>query len=95
MRKGLFKNLALAAPLVVCLPLCAQAGDAAASSDEPAAKIFEDYAFTSGTQNNGDSKVVNTNASLDAPAHAHPRLRANSCAASSPGEVNALTRRPW
>jgi len=68
MRKGLFKNLALAAPLVVCLPLCAQAGDAVASSDEPAAKIFEDYAFTSGTQNNGDSKVVNTNASLDPSA---------------------------
>jgi hypothetical protein len=68
MRKGLFKNLALAAPLVVCLPFCAQAGDTAASSDEPAAKIFEDYSLTSATQDNGDSKIVNTNASLDASA---------------------------
>jgi hypothetical protein len=66
--KGLFKKLALAAPLVVCLPLCASAGDAVASSDEPAAKIFEDYSLTSSTQESGDSKVVNTNASLDASA---------------------------
>jgi hypothetical protein len=58
--------LALAAPFVVCLPLCAQAGDVAASGDEPAAKIFEDYSLTSATQGNGDSKVVNTNASSDA-----------------------------
>jgi hypothetical protein len=69
MRKGLFKKLALAAPLVVCLPLCVQAGDAAAPSDEPAAKIFEDYSLTSATQDSSDpSKVVNTNASLDASA---------------------------
>jgi hypothetical protein len=66
--KGLFRKLALAAPLVVSLPLCAQAGDAAASNDEPAAKIFEDYSLTSATQENGDSKVVNTNANMDASA---------------------------
>jgi hypothetical protein len=72
MRKGLFKNLALAAPLVVCLPLCVQAGDTAASGDEPAAKIFEDYSLTSATQDNGDSKIVNTNASLDASAPTVP-----------------------
>jgi hypothetical protein len=65
MKKGLFKKLALAAPLALCLPLCAQAGD------EPANKIFEDYTLTSSTQDNGDSKadskVVNINASLDGP----------------------------
>ncbi|HET6327208.1 MAG TPA: hypothetical protein VFG04_21180 [Planctomycetaceae bacterium] len=66
--KGLFKKLAFAAPLVVCLPLCVSAGDAAASNDEPAAKIFEDYSLTSATQDSGDSKIVNTNASMDASA---------------------------
>jgi hypothetical protein len=69
MRKGLFKNLALAAPLVVCLPLSVLGGDAAASGDEPAARIFEDYSLTSATQDSSDSKkVVNTNASLEAAA---------------------------
>jgi hypothetical protein len=65
--KGLFKKLAFAAPLVVCLPLCAQAGDAAAS-DDPPAKIFEDYSLTSATQDSGDSKVIATNATMDASA---------------------------
>ena len=65
--KGLFKKLAFAAPLVVCLPLCAQAGDAAAS-DDPPAKIFEDYSLTSATQDSGDSKVITTNATMDTSA---------------------------
>ena len=68
--KGLFKKLAFAAPLVVCLPLYASAGDATASSDEPASKIFEDYSLTSATQDSGDSKVVNTNATMSAPVTA-------------------------
>src|ERR1700728_4136400 len=41
--KGLFKKLALAAPLVACLPLCALAGEPAASDDDAGARIFEDY----------------------------------------------------
>jgi hypothetical protein len=53
--------LALAAPLVVCLPLGVLGADGAASSDEPSAKIFEDYSLTSATEN-GDSKVVNPTA---------------------------------
>src|ERR1700674_3574723 len=65
--KGLFKKLAFAAPLVVCLPLCAQAGGAAAS-DDPPAKIFEDYSLTSATQDSGDSKVITTNATMDTSA---------------------------
>jgi hypothetical protein len=52
--KGLFKKLAFAAPLVVCLPLCVSAGDAAASNHEPAAHNFEDNSFTSATQDRGD-----------------------------------------
>jgi hypothetical protein len=59
--KGLFKKLAFAAPLVVCLPLCAQAGDAAAS-DDPPAKIFEDYSLTSATQDSGDSPLCRQSA---------------------------------
>ncbi len=85
--KGLFKKLAFAAPLVVCLPLYASAGDAAASSDEPAAKIFEDYSLTSATQDSGDSKVVNTNATMSAPCvgnqpAAAPCASAPSCTAA-------------
>jgi hypothetical protein len=78
MRKGLFKKLVLAAPLVVCLPLCARAGDAAASGDEPAAKIFEDYSLTSATQDSGDSKVVNTNSTISTSA---------PCVANQPAPV--------
>jgi hypothetical protein len=69
--KGLFKKLALAAPLAVCLPLCAQAGDPAVSADEPAGKIFEDYSLTSATDN-GDQKVLSTSASLTAPTPPAP-----------------------
>jgi hypothetical protein len=65
--KGLFKKLAFAAPLVVCLPLCAQAGGAAAS-DDPPAKIFEDYSLTSATQDSSDSKIITTNATMDTSA---------------------------
>jgi len=69
--KGLFKKLALAAPLAVCLPLCVQAGDTAASGDEPPAKIFDDYSLTSATQNSGDSQVVNTNAIVNSSSLAN------------------------
>jgi hypothetical protein len=87
MRKGLFKNLALAAPLVVCLPLCAQAGGAATPGDEPAAKIFEDYSLTSSTDLSGDSKVVNTNASLEVspPPPAHQMALTPVPSVASPG----------
>ncbi len=65
--KGLFKKLAFAAPLVVVLPLCAQAGDAASADDAPA-KIFEDYSLTSATSDSSDSKVITTNATMDTSA---------------------------
>jgi hypothetical protein len=65
--KGLFKKLAFAAPLAVCLPLYAQAGDAAAPGDEPAGRVLQDYSFTSTSAESGDSKVINT-ASLDTSA---------------------------
>ena len=82
--KGLFKKLAFAAPLVVCLPLYASAGDAATSSDEPAAKIFEDYSLTSATQDSGDSKVVNTNATMSAPCVGNQASPSPAPCASSP-----------
>jgi hypothetical protein len=50
MTQGLLKRLALAAPLVVCLPLCALAADGAAALDsEDSPKIFEEFALTSAT----------------------------------------------
>jgi hypothetical protein len=83
MRKGLFKNLALAAPLVVCLPLGVLGADGAASGDEPSAKIFEDYSLTSATES-ADSKVVNPTAmTTDASAPcvgAQPQPAAAPCA---------------
>ncbi len=33
--------------------------------------------------------------SVDPPAHSAPSSRANACVATSPGRVNAKTRRPW
>src|ERR1700685_515591 len=45
MTHGLFKKLTLAAPLVVCLPLCALGADGSAADDSP--KIFEQFSLTS------------------------------------------------
>src|SRR5580700_1939363 len=49
MTQGLLKKLALAAPFVVCLPLCAFGadGNAAQSDDNP--RIFEEFSLTAAT----------------------------------------------
>jgi len=49
MTQGLLKRLALAAPLVVCLPLCAFGADGSASGAEETPKVFEEFSLTSAT----------------------------------------------
>ena len=49
MTQGLLKKLALAAPLVVCLPFCALGADGPAAEAEDSPKIFEEFSLTSAT----------------------------------------------
>jgi len=88
--KGLFKKLAYAAPLAVCLPLYAQAADAAAPGDEPAGKVLADYSFTSATADSGDSKLINTNATLDASADSVV-IQQSPSSASSPSSSSCTS----
>jgi hypothetical protein len=77
--KGLFRNLALAAPLVVCLPLCARAGEPAASDDDAGARVFEDYS-SAGSPVNALPKVVPASAIADSQA---------PCVGNQPGPAPA------
>jgi hypothetical protein len=47
MMHGLFKKLALAAPLVVCLPFGALAGEGNLTGQEDSSRIFEEFSLTS------------------------------------------------
>jgi hypothetical protein len=49
MTQGLLKKLALAAPFVVCLPLCAFGADGPAADSDDNPKIFEEFSLTAAT----------------------------------------------
>jgi hypothetical protein len=49
MTQGLLKKLALAAPFVVCLPLCAFGADGAIAETDDNPRIFEEFSLTSAT----------------------------------------------
>jgi len=49
MTHGLLKKLALAAPFVVCLPLCAFGADGPAAEADDNPKIFEEFSLTAAT----------------------------------------------
>src|SRR5579862_9209534 len=70
MTQGLFKRLALTAPLVLCLPLCTIAADGSASSDDEMPKIFEEFSLTS--------------ASTEAPTAAPSALPSAAACVTSP-----------
>ncbi len=78
MTQGLLKKLALAAPLVVCLPFCALAADGpAAHESEDSPKIFEEFSLTSAT--------------IEAPAPmGYPPAPAASPAPGAPGPHGRL-----
>lgn len=49
MTHGMLRKLALAAPFVVCLPLCAFGADGAVAETDDNPKIFEEFSLTSAT----------------------------------------------
>ena len=54
MTQGLLKKLALAAPFVVCLPLCAFGADGPAAEGDDNPKVFEEFSLTAATVEGAD-----------------------------------------
>ncbi len=83
MTQGLLKKLALAAPLVLCLPLGAVAADGVTGDSQDTPKIFEEFSLTSATMDQGNC-VNNPAAAPTQPCAAAPSCGAEGCASCCP-----------